>query len=68
MQYPFNELQRDVVKKLGFDPGQEYDENSSDDLLEAVSDYLMVHGFGEDYKPNQEGTICEDIITILTQE
>jgi len=68
MKYSFDEQQRNLVKELDFDPDMDYDEDSSDDLLEAVSERLMTQGFDADYKPNSEGDICEDIITLLTKE
>jgi len=67
VKYPFSEAQKKIVRQLGFDPERDYDEDAADALLEAVSDYLMARGFGNDYVANDIGNLCEDIITIITK-
>lgn len=68
MIYRFKEDQKNIIQQLGFSPEKDYDEDSSEELLDAVADHLMLQGFDEDYKPNRIGDICEDIITILTRQ
>ena len=52
-----NEKQILLLKKIGVDINAE-----PDILEEAVGDYLNLHCLDENYKPNEEGLICESIL------
>ncbi|NLX61357.1 MAG: hypothetical protein GXZ06_02370 [Tissierellia bacterium] len=68
MKFQFNQEQKELLNKIrfGFDVNDDLDEELYIELMEKVPDYLMLHGFDENYTPNEIGRICEDIITILT--
>jgi hypothetical protein len=51
---------------LGFDPGKDLSDDECEKLLNAVADRLMDTGFDKDYRTNEVGEICEDIISIIT--
>jgi hypothetical protein len=67
MKYLFNDAQKEIIKKVGYDPDKDYDDNEVEEFVEKIADYLMDHGFDKDYVANEIGNICEDIITILTK-
>lgn len=67
MKYVFNERQKNIIRKVGYDPDMNYDNSEVDELVEKIADYLMDHGFNKDYVANGTGNLCEDIITILTK-
>lgn len=68
MIHQFNDEQQELLNKLGFEPLKDYDDESNEQLLDAVADHLIEVGFGENYVANKTGNICEDIITIITKD
>ena len=54
------EKQKSLLKKIGVDI------NADVDIIEeAVGDYLNLHCLDKNYKPNEEGLICESILDSL---
>ena len=54
------EKQKALLKKIGVDI------NADVDIIEeAVGDYLNLHCLDKNYKPNEEGLICESILDSL---
>lgn len=35
-------------------------------IVDQLTDYLTSHGYNKDYSTNENGTIAEDIITVIT--
>lgn len=69
----FTEDERLLLQKIGSEIGlnSDLDHLSDDewcDLEEAVGDYLTLRCLDEDYEPNAEGLLCEDILDKFAQE
>lgn len=55
-----NEKQKQLLYRLGLN------ENSKLDVIEdKVGDYLALNGFDENYKPTEDGLICESILDYI---
>lgn len=63
----FNERERKMLNKLGF--SDDMLDNPSDDIYieieEKAGDFLTLESLDENYMPNEEGCICEDILAKL---
>lgn len=70
MKFIFQKKHEELLKQVGFnfDVNQEISEEQYEELMEKIPDYLMMHGFDSNYLPNEVGVICEEIITILTND
>lgn len=67
MKITFNDEQKRLLKKILPQVDVEAEISEDDYFLidETVADYLTLHCFDEDYEPNREGIVCEDILEIL---
>lgn len=67
MKIAFNDEQKRLLKKILPQVNVETEISEDDYFLidETVADYLTLHCFDEDYEPNREGIVCEDILDIL---
>lgn len=54
----------DLLKKINLDYDYEnkLTEQQIIDIEDKVSDYLALHCLDDDYKPNEEGKICYNIL------
>ena len=63
----FNEEQIELLQRIGV-PVNSFDSLTDEEIerIEAeVSEHLQKHGFDKDYKPTEEGKICESILDNL---
>ena len=51
----FNEKQLNLLEKLNYHLTDDYDYSDDEiiEIIEAVENYLMMHGFEKDYVPNE---------------
>ena len=63
----FNEKQLNLLEKLNHHLTDDYDYSDDEiiEIIEAVENYLMMHGFEKDYVPNDIGNACESILDIF---
>ena len=64
--YMFSSEQKKFMKSIGIPVN--FDMLSDDDYVaieESVSEYLQQHGFDKNYKPTEEGLMCESILDEL---
>ena len=63
----FNEKQLNLLEKLNYHLTDDYDYSDDEiiEIIEAVENYLMMHGFEKDYVPNDIGNTCESILDIF---
>ena len=63
----FNEKQLNLLEKLNYHLTDDYDYSDDEiiEIIEAVENYLMMHGFEKDYVPNDIGYACESILDIF---
>lgn len=55
--------QKDFLISIGIDP------NDNFDIIEdKVGDYLTLKCLDENYNPNEEGLMCENILDYISQE
>lgn len=63
----FNKEQIAFMRKIGL--SIDFSKSLSDDdyekIEDKVSDYLQMHGFDKNYKPNEKGLMCETILDLL---
>lgn len=65
----FTEEEIALMRRIGLN--FDFDNLSDDEWIEledTVGDYLTLQCLDEDYEPNAEGLICEDILGKLPQE
>lgn len=70
MIYNFTEKEKDlIIKTSDINPNNDLTEDEEVELIEIIENKLISDGFedGIDYKTNDIGTLCEDIITKLTE-
>ncbi len=67
MKLRLNSEQTRLINKIL--PQIDLDSDLTDDELilmeDELGDYLTLHCLDEDYEPNREGIVCEDILEIL---
>ena len=67
MKLRLNGEQTRLINKIL--PQIDLDSDLTDDELilmeDELGDYLTLHCLDEDYEPNREGIVCEDILEIL---
>lgn len=67
MKLKLNSEQTRLINKIL--PQIDLDSDLTDDELilmeDELGDYLTLHCLDEDYEPNREGIVCEDILEIL---
>ena len=63
----FNEKQLNLLEKLNYHLTDDYDYSDDEiiEIIEAVENYLMMHGFEKVYVPNDIGNACESILDIF---
>ena len=64
----FTETEKNLLRKIGVDEKIIEDPSSYDlsDFEDTVGDYLVLKCLDENYEPNEEGLICEDILSKLS--
>ena len=63
----FNEKQIELVQRIGVSVNSfdSLTDEEIEQIEEKVSEHLQKHGFDKDYKPTEEGKICESILDEL---
>ncbi|MBQ0105758.1 MAG: hypothetical protein KBT47_06965 [Armatimonadetes bacterium] len=70
MIYDFSKREKNLIESISnINPDKDLTEDEEVELIEIMENKLLSEGFenGIDYKTNEIGTICEDIITKLTE-
>ena len=70
MIYDFTEEEKKIIINISdINPTNDLTEDEEVELIEIIENKLISDGFedGIDYKTNDIGTLCEDIITKLTE-
>lgn len=63
----FTEIEKKLLQKIGIDEKiiKNPENHDLSDLEDQVGDYLVLKSLDENYMPNEEGRICEDILAKL---
>lgn len=68
MRLPVTKNQMAFLKSIGISDKEYSAEEINEEIIDAVSDYLMQHGFKQgQQETNEIGDMCESIIDVLTE-
>lgn len=67
MKLSFSKKQTELLKEMGipFDVGKDLSDDEICEIEEYAGDYLVLNCLDEDYKPNQDGVICYEILDMI---
>lgn len=65
----FSEYQLQLLGQMGYNlnNGRDYSVDEMQDMEDSIADYLVIHGFDENYNPNDLGVACESMIDIFSK-